>query len=605
MPENEMPQNQSQQVPKDNESSQGVLQYGLKAHEYVQVQCCSGKKCRKNDSERIINLFKVMLHAHGIDDMVDVVTSGCFGFCAKGPIVRILPDNITYTHVRPEDVNVIVEKHVVRGELVDELRYVEVAAHHIEVESQHWSSFKRPVSLDSMLNNYIYEIGGKPFLNVLSYAIDPEKCRGCTACKRNCPVNAISGVVKQPHTINPYKCTCCGKCKTKCKFDAIDGPIGVLDERNSVNDVLADIENTDKLVVAQTAPAVRFALGEEFGLAPGSVVTGKMITALRELGFDYVFDTNFGADFTIMEESAELIDRLKRHMAGDPDVKLPMTTSCCPAWVNFFENDYPDLRQYPSTCKSPAQMFGTLAKSYWAEKIGIPRENIAVISVMPCVAKKYECARDEFIYDGIPDVDCSITTLELAEMIRSHDIDFVNLPDGHFDSPLGDATGAGTIFGTTGGVTEAVLRTTYEHFTGKTLPRIEFTEVRGMDGIREATINMDGFELKVCVVHTLNNARVVMDKLRAGELEYHLVEVMSCPGGCIGGTGQPYHHGDISVLEARQRAMYATDVTKIVRKSHESAAVKQVYDEFLGKPLGKKAHKLLHTHFRDKSILSD
>lgn len=605
MPENEMPQNQSQQVPKDNESSQTVQHYGLKAHDYVQVQCCSGKKCRKNDSERIINLFKVMLHAHGIDDMVDVVTSGCFGFCAKGPIVRILPDNITYTHVRPEDVNVIVEKHVVRGELVDELRYVEVAAHHIEVESQHWSSFKRPVSLDSMLNNYIYEIGGKPFLNVLSYAIDPEKCRGCTACKRNCPVNAISGVVKQPHTINPYKCTCCGKCKTKCKFDAIDGPIGVLDERNSVNDVLADIENTDKLVVAQTAPAVRFALGEEFGLAPGTVVTGKMITALRELGFDYVFDTNFGADFTIMEESAELIDRLKRHMAGDPDVKLPMTTSCCPAWVNFFENDYPDLRQYPSTCKSPAQMFGTLAKSYWAEKIGIPRENISVISVMPCVAKKYECARDEFIYDGIPDVDCSITTLELAEMIRSHDIDFVNLPDGHFDSPLGDATGAGTIFGTTGGVTEAVLRTTYEHFTGKTLPRIEFTEVRGMDGIREATINMDGFELKVCVVHTLNNARVVMDKLRAGELEYHLVEVMSCPGGCIGGTGQPYHHGDISVLEARQRAMYATDVTKIVRKSHESAAVKQVYDEFLGKPLGKKAHKLLHTHFRDKSILSD
>ena len=605
MPENEMPQNQSQQMPNDNESSQTVQHYGLKAHDYVQVQCCSGKKCRKNDSERIINLFKVMLHAHGVDDMVDVVTSGCFGFCAKGPIVRILPDNITYTHVRPEDVNVIVEKHVVRGELVDELRYVEVAAHHIEVESQHWSSFKRPVSLDSMLNNYIYEIGGKPFLNVLSYAIDPEKCRGCTACRRNCPVNAISGVVKQPHTINPYKCTCCGKCKTKCKFDAIDGPIGVLDERNSVNDVLADIENTDKLVVAQTAPAVRFALGEEFGLAPGSVVTGKMITALRELGFDYVFDTNFGADFTIMEESAELIDRLKRHMAGDPDVKLPMTTSCCPAWVNFFENDYPDLRQYPSTCKSPAQMFGTLAKSYWAEKIGIPRENIAVISVMPCVAKKYECARDEFIYDGIPDVDCSITTLELAEMIRSHDIDFVNLPDGHFDSPLGDATGAGTIFGTTGGVTEAVLRTTYEHFTGKTLPRIEFTEVRGMDGIREATINMDGFELKVCVVHTLNNARVVMDKLRAGELEYHLVEVMSCPGGCIGGTGQPYHHGDISVLEARQRAMYATDVTKIVRKSHESAAVKQVYDEFLGKPLGKKAHKLLHTHFRDKSILSD
>ena len=604
MPENNQPKTSSQQLPNYQPATDNGQQYGIKAHEYVQIQCCSGKACRKNDSERIINLFKMMLHAHGIDDMVDVVTSGCFGFCAKGPIVRILPENITYTHVKPEDVNVIVEKHIVRGELVDELRYVEAAVHHLEEESQHWSSFKRPVSLDSMLNNYIYEIGGTPFLNVLSYAVDSEKCRGCTACKRNCPVGAISGSVKQPHVVNPYKCTCCGKCKSKCKFGAIDGPIGVLDERNSINDVLADIHNSDKLVVAQTAPAVRFALGEEFGLPPGSVVTGKMITALRQLGFDYVFDTNFGADFTIMEESAELIDRLKHRMAGDPDVKLPMTTSCCPAWVNFFENDYPDLREYPSTCKSPAQMFGTLAKSYWAEKIGIPRENISVISIMPCVAKKYECARDEFIYDGIPDVDCSITTLELADMIRTHGIDFVNLPDGHFDSPLGDATGAGTIFGTTGGVTEAVLRTAYEHFTGKTLPRIEFSQVRGMDGIREATIDMDGFELKVCVVHTLNNARIIMDKLRAGELDYHMVEVMSCPGGCIGGTGQPYHEGDIGVLEARQRAMYATDVTKIVRKSHESAAVKRIYDEFLGKPLGKKSHKLLHTHFRDKSILS-
>ena len=601
MPENKTPSGAAQQ---QNNGQQSTQKYGLKAHNYVQVQCCSGKGCRKNDSERIVNLFKMMLHAHGIDDMVDVVTSGCFGFCAKGPIVRILPDNITYTHVKPEEVNVIVEKHVVRGELVDELRYVGVTAQHIEVESQHWSSFKRPVSLDSMLNNYIYEIGGTPFLNVLSYAVDPEKCRGCTACKRNCPVGAISGSVKQPHVVNPYKCTCCGKCKSKCKFGAIDGPIGVLDERNSINDVLADIHNPDKLVIAQTAPAVRFALGEEFGLAPGTVVTGKMITALRKLGFDYVFDTNFGADFTIMEESAELIGRLKRHMAGERDVKLPMTTSCCPAWVNFFENDYPDLREYPSTCKSPAQMFGTIAKSFWAEKIGIPRENIAVISIMPCVAKKYECARDEFIYDGIPDVDCSITTLELAEMIKNEGIDFVELPNGEFDSPMGDATGAGTIFGTTGGVTEAVLRTAYEQFTGKTLKKIEFTQVRGMDGIREATIDMDGFALKVCVVHTLNNARIMMDKLRAGELDYHLIEVMSCPGGCIGGTGQPYHEGDISVLEARQQAMYATDVTKLVRKSHESNAVKQVYEEYLGEPNGKKARKLLHTHFRDKSIIS-
>ena len=198
MPDNKQPKTPAKQMPAESQGDSNGMNYGLKAHDYVQVQCCSGKACRKNDSERIINLFKVMLHAHGIDDMVDVVTSGCFGFCAKGPIVRILPDNITYTHVKPEDVNVIVEKHVVRGELVDELRYVEVAAHHIEVESQHWSSFKRPVSLDSMLHNYIYEIGGTPFLNVLSYAIDPEKCRGCTACKRNCPVNAIMGVSNSP-----------------------------------------------------------------------------------------------------------------------------------------------------------------------------------------------------------------------------------------------------------------------------------------------------------------------------------------------------------------------------------------------------------------------
>lgn len=431
-------------------------------------------------------------------------------------------------------------------------------------------------------------------------------CRRCESVCNNVQSVGVLGAVRRGFntTIAPTfdqmftdtNCTYCGQCVAVC-------PVGALTERDYTDQLMQDITDPDKVVIAQPAPAVRYALGEEFGMQPGTVVTGKLATALRDLGFDYVFDTDFGADFTIMEEAAELIDRLERFIAGDKDVKLPMTTSCCPAWVNFFENDYPDLRQYPSTCKSPAQMFGTIAKSYWSESIEIPRENISVISVMPCLAKKYECARDEFIYDGVPDVDCSITTRELAEMIRSAGIDFASLEDGEFDQPLGDATGAASIFGTTGGVTEAVLRTVYEKFTGKQLPTIEFTAVRGLDGIREASIDLNGFELKICVAHTLSNARILMDRLRAGELQYHFIEVMSCPGGCIGGTGQPYHEGDISVLEARQRAMYNDDTRHRVRKSHESPAVQRVYDEFLGLPGSKRAHKLLHTRFRDKSIL--
>ena len=338
-------------------------------------------------------------------------------------------------------------------------------------------------------------------------------------------------------------------------------------------------------------------------MAPGTIVTGKMITALRKVGVDYVFDTDFGADITIMEEAAEIVDRLRKFIAGDKTVRIPITTSCCPAWVNFYENEYPDLREYPSTCKSPAQMLGAVLKSYWAERMGIPRDKLVVVSVMPCLSKKYECARDEFITDGVPDVDYSITTIELAELIKRMNLRFDKLVDGQFDFPLGDASGAGTIFGTTGGVMEAALRTVYEEFTGETLSRIEFDEVRGLDGIREAVIDLNGFELKVCVVNTLRNARVVMDKLRAGELDYHVIEVMACPGGCIGGTGQPYHHGDIEIIKARQRAIYSEDVWKHQRKSHENPVIQRLYREFLGEPLHGKAHDLLHTKYRDKSIL--
>ena len=584
------------------DAAHDVPSFGLACSDHVQVLCCSGTSCYGSGSLKIIDKLIHGIADHGLGSHVDVVATGCFGFCAKGPIVRIMPDNTTYVQVKPEDVEEIIQSHIIEGRLVDHLLYVESTANELMDDVNHWSS-PRHLSLNAMLEDYVYEIGGKKFFSVLSYKINPDKCKGCSACKRNCPSSAIVGDLRHPHLINPYKCTCCGHCTTKCRFDAIYGPIGALTERNYVEDLLVDVADPDKIVVAQTAPAVRYALGEEFGMPPGTIVTGKMITALRKVGVDYVFDTDFGADITIMEEAAEVVDRLRRYIAGDWDVKIPITTSCCPAWVNFFENEYPDLREYPSTCKSPVQMLGAVLKTYWAQRMGIPRDKLVVVSVMPCISKKYECERDEFVREGTPDVDYSITTIELADLIRRMNIDFGRLRDTEFDYPMGDSSGAGAIFGSTGGVMEAVLRTVYEEFTGKELETIEFEQVRGLDGIREAVIDLNGFELKVCVVNTLANARIVMDKLRNHELEYHVIEVMACPGGCIGGTGQPYHHGDIEVIRARQRAIYSEDVGKHVRKSHDNPALLRLYREFLGEPLKGKAHDLLHTKYRDKSIL--
>ncbi len=433
-----------------------------------------------------------------------------------------------------------------------------------------------------------------------------EKCIYCRRCESVCnEVQSVGvlGAIRRGFdtTIAPTfdrmfvdtDCTYCGQCVAVC-------PVGALTERDYTDQLMADITDPDKVVVAQPAPAVRFALGEEFGV-PG-IVTGKLATALRDLGFDYVFDTDFAADLTIMEEGAEILDRLKKYLAGDKSVKLPIMTSCCPAWVNFFEHNYPDLLDYPSSAKSPAQMFGAVAKTYWAEKMGIPREKLVVVSIMPCLAKKYECGREEFKVNGNPDVDYSISTRELARLIKRANINFAQLPDSDFDSPLGESTGAGAIFGVTGGVMEAALRTVYEVYTGKTLPRINFDQVRGFDGIREATIDINGFDLKVCVAHTLSNARIIMDKLRAGELDYHVVEVMACPGGCIGGAGQPYHHGDFSVIQQRCDALYAEDEGKPIRKSHENPDIQKLYKEFLGEPLSEKSHHLLHTHYFDRSI---
>ena len=430
-------------------------------------------------------------------------------------------------------------------------------------------------------------------------------CRRCESVCNNVQTVGVLGAVRRGFdtTIAPtfdrmFKdtdCTYCGQCVAVC-------PTGALTERDNTDRLLDDLCDPDKVVIAQPAPAVRVALGEEFGYAPGTIVTGKLATSLRRLGFDYVFDTDFGADLTIMEEGSEILARLKAFLGGDKTVKLPIMTSCCPAWVNFYEHNYPDLLDYPSTAKSPAQMFGAIAKTYWAQKMGIPREKLVVVSIMPCLAKKFECEREEFKVDGNPDVDYSISTRELARLIKRSNIDFRCLEDTDFDKPLGESSGAAAIFGATGGVMEAALRTVYEVYTGKTLPRLEFTEVRGLDGIKEATIDLAGFPLKVCVAHTLGNARYLMDKLRAGELDYHVVEVMACPAGCIDGGGQPYHHGDVEIIKARAKDIYAEDAGKPIRKSHENTDIQKLYREFLGAPLSERSHHLLHTRYFDKSL---
>ena len=434
-----------------------------------------------------------------------------------------------------------------------------------------------------------------------------DKCIFCRRCESVCnevqKVGALGAVRRGFNTtiapafdkkLSESECTYCGQCVAVC-------PVGALTERDHTNRLLEDLEDPDKVVLVQTAPAVRVALGEAFGMEPGTIVTGKMVTALRELGFNYVFDTDFAADLTIMEEGAEVLDRLSRFLEGDKTVALPILTSCCPAWVNFFEHYFPDMLNIPSTARSPQQMFGSIAKSYWAEKMGIPREKLVVVSIMPCLAKKYECDREEFKVDGNPDVDYSISTRELATLIKRANIDFEGLPDSEFDMPLGASTGAGVIFGASGGVMEAALRSVYEIYTGRTLEKVDFETVRGMDGFRKATVDLNGFELKVGIAHGLGNARKLLEEIRRHECEYHVIEIMACPGGCIGGGGQPLHHGRAEVLKARAEAIYREDEGKPIRKSHENPYIQQLYEECLGKPLSERAHHLLHTHYFNKS----
>jgi NADP-reducing hydrogenase subunit HndD len=436
---------------------------------------------------------------------------------------------------------------------------------------------------------------------------DVDKCIMCRRCEMMCnevqTVGVLSAINRGFNSVvspafemnlDHSVCTYCGQCVAVC-------PTGALTEVDQTSNVVRALSDPSKTVIVQTAPAVRAALGEEFGMEPGTLVTGKLVSALRSLGFDKVFDTDFAADLTIMEEGTELLNRLTKFLEGDKDVQLPILTSCCPAWVKFFEHQFPQLKDIPSTARSPQQMFGSIAKTYFAEKMGIKREDLVVVSIMPCVAKKYECGRDEFKVDGNPDVDYSITTRELASLIKLANINFSRLSNEDFDQPLGESTGAGVIFGTTGGVIEAAVRTAYELYTKKPLPKIDFNELRGMEGIRQATIDFDGFPINIGIAHGLGNARELLKRIEAGESSFHAIEIMSCPGGCIGGGGQPYHHGDVNILKKRQMAIYQEDGNKKIRKSHENPYIIELYEEFLGKPMSEKAHQLLHTEYFDRT----
>ncbi len=432
---------------------------------------------------------------------------------------------------------------------------------------------------------------------------DMDKCIMCRRCETMCnkvqTVGALSGINRGFNAVVSTAfeadlldsvCTHCGQCVAVC-------PTGALCEKEHAWDVVRHLADTDKVVVVQTAPAVRAALGEEFGMEAGTLVTGKMVAALRALGFNYVFDTDFAADVTIMEEGAELIDRLTRFKAGDTSVSLPILTSCCPAWVNFIESQFPDLLNIPSTARSPQQIFGAIAKNYFAEKYNIPREKMVVVSIMPCLAKKYEAARPEFNND----VDISISTRELAHLIKRANIDFNNLPEEDFDNPLGESTGASVIFGTTGGVIEAATRTAYELLTGETLGKVDFEELRGFEGVRSATVKVGDMDLNIGIAHGLGNARELLEEIRSGNpRNFHAIEIMACPGGCIGGGGQPYHHGDTEILKKRQAAIYTEDKNKAIRKSHENPFVKELYANYFEKPMSHKAHELLHTHYEKK-----
>jgi NADP-reducing hydrogenase subunit HndD len=429
---------------------------------------------------------------------------------------------------------------------------------------------------------------------------DNGKCILCRRCVAACQAQHISVIGANARGFDTHigsaferpldsvACVSCGQCIVNC-------PTGAIYEKDDTAKVLEAINDPEKFVVVHTAPSIRVTLGECFGMHIGTNVQGKMVAALRRLGFDKVFDTDFGADLTIVEEANEFLGRVQNGGV------LPMITSCSPGWIKYCEHYYPDMLDHLSTCKSPQQMSGAIIKTWYAEKMGIDPKDIVVVGIMPCTAKKFETKRDDQAASGYPDVDYSLTTRELGRMIESAGIYFKHLPDEEFDNPLGDSTGAAVIFGATGGVMEAALRTAVEKLSGEELKSLDFTEVRGTDGIKEASYTVNGMEVKVCVVSGLANANTIMEKVKNGTADYHFIEIMGCPGGCVNGGGQPIQHAVVrnfvDLKARRAAALYEADKDMPLRKSHESEAVKRLYDEFLGEPGSHKAHEVLHTSY--------
>lgn len=429
---------------------------------------------------------------------------------------------------------------------------------------------------------------------------DNNKCILCRRCVAACNMQDISVIGANARGFDTHigsafeqdlsdvACISCGQCIVNC-------PTGAIVEKDQTAEVLAAINDPDKYVIVQTAPSIRATLGECFGMPIGTNVEGKMVAALRRLGFDKVFDTDFAADLTIMEEAHEFLGRVK-----DGGV-LPMITSCSPGWIKYCEHYYPELIPHLSTCKSPQQMFGATIKTWYAQKMGIDPAKMVVVGIMPCTAKKFEVGRGDQAASGYPDVDIALTTRELGRMISDAGISFVNLPDEKFDSPLDEATGAAVIFGASGGVMEAALRTAVEVLTGEELENVDFTDVRGMEGIKEATYHVADMDVKVAIASGTKNAKVLMEKIKNGEADYHFIEIMGCPGGCVNGGGQPIQHASVrnftDLKSLRAAALYEEDKNLPVRKSHESEAIKTIYSEFFGEPGSHKAHEILHTSY--------